>query len=105
MTTQQNNLEQLNAYIAEQVNTHLIASGSAYITDDGARVQMDIEHWRENARPMTAKGRAEIAAEDAAIASILREATVLGFDKPHQCGNGDGQNGGIVVYDLGKAAR
>jgi len=94
----------LNKRLQLGVDAGLIAGGIAYVTEDSApRVQMDIEHWRENARPMTEAGRAEIAAEDAEIAHILRFAEEAGFDKPHQCGNGDGSMGGIVVYDLGKA--
>jgi hypothetical protein len=104
MNQQQQKIEQLNARIKAGVAAHLIAGGCVYVTEDSApRVLMDLEHWRELGRPMTAEGRAEVAAEDAESAHILRAAELLGFDKPHQCGNGDGERGRIVVYDLGKA--
>jgi hypothetical protein len=99
----QDKLAKLNARIQQAIDAKLIAGGQAYVSEDDARVQMDLEHWRENGRPMTAVGRAEVAAEDAEIARILRKAVKLGFDEPYPCGNGDGSLGGIVVYDLGPA--
>ena len=62
------------------------------------RLMIDIQEWREGTKPLTEKGRAEMAAESAAIERILNVARK--HCTVERTGDGSGEYGPITCYEL-----
>ena len=87
-------------------DTLVLASVWALVMDDNGgpleatdtpsgdtRLTVDIEFFRENARTLTAKGRAEIWAAEKAEADVITFCKDLGFDVRHETHTGSGAYG------------
>ncbi len=73
--------------------------GSVDDGEDFKTIQMNIESWRENARTIREKGRAELANEQSAISRVVEKAKSLGFEIEKN-GYGSGQFGSVDCYSL-----
>lgn len=103
-------LKAINDSISQMKKQNLLADGSAFfigedggISDDeataGSPICMNIEMYREGARPLTEKGRLELATEERAHAEIIKIAEMMGF-KVSRSGDGSGSFGTVFCYDL-----
>jgi len=93
-----NKIAELDTAIFSAVKELHIPDGSLYETEEG-HLHMELAEWNEGGRTMTEKGRAEIAAEEAAVEGLLALATRLGFD-PKEIDDGDGVHGHVTVWSL-----
>lgn len=104
-------VNKLRAQIKREHDALLIVDGCVIfcspdgsMTDEEAvelgfeRISMDVEMWRENARTLTAKGRAELDAEHEAFLRILSASNQAGFDTS-LVGDGCGR-GNVKCFDL-----
>ena len=98
MNTTQQTIDEVNKAINAARDACMIAGGIAYADEADGRLKVEIERWREGTRTLSGKGRAEIAAEDAAEREIVEIAEKAEGSKLVPCGGGDGQKGSIIIY-------
>lgn len=88
--------------IKQLVSDVVLAPGTAiYLADDAdgnptSNYRIDIHRYRENARTLNEAGRAELAAEDAAVGELVNLAGEIGTVT--RDGDGSGEYGPITCY-------